>query len=97
VYHYVAEIVSGLTEIHAANIIHRDIKPGNVLVSKTGELKIADFELAKFLSGSVPLAHSVAGTVEYMSPEMIAGPSFRRPSSSVGIGSFILIRFSRLD
>jgi serine/threonine protein kinase len=37
---YVAELVSGLVEIHAANIIHRDIKPGNTMVSASGQLKI---------------------------------------------------------
>jgi serine/threonine protein kinase len=81
VYQYLAEIVSGLAEIHAANIIHRDIKPGNILVAESGELKIADFELAKFLSGSIPLAHSFAGTLEYMSPEMLAGQPYATASS----------------
>jgi serine/threonine protein kinase len=37
---YAAQLVSGLSEIHAANIIHRDIKPGNVMVSQSGQLKI---------------------------------------------------------
>jgi serine/threonine-protein kinase len=76
VFQCVTEVVSGLTVIHAANIIHRDIKPGNILLSNSGQLKIADFELAKFLVGSVVHAHSFAGTLEYMSPEMLAGQPY---------------------
>jgi serine/threonine-protein kinase len=66
-----------MSELHAANIIHRDIKPGNILLSTSGELKIADFELAKFFGGSIVQLHSLAGTLEYMSPEMLTGQPYR--------------------
>ena len=64
------QIAQGLTEAHQHTIVHRDIKPGNVLITKNGVAKIVDFGLAK-LSGQTRItkAGSAVGTVAYMSPE----------------------------
>ena len=59
---------------HASNIVHRDVKPANFLITKQGLLKITDFGIAKVLDSDVSLTNTgmVVGTVQYMSPEQIA-------------------------
>jgi serine/threonine protein kinase len=71
------------------NIIHRDIKPGSILIATFDVLKMADFKLAQFLPGSLVLARSLAGTLEYMSPEMIDGQPYSIPFPSSRLFSFV--------
>jgi tetratricopeptide (TPR) repeat protein/predicted Ser/Thr protein kinase len=68
------QIASGLAAAHAKDIVHRDIKPQNVMVEKDGRVKILDFGLAK-LRGANPLTQEslAMGTVHYMSPEQGIG------------------------
>ncbi|MCK4333887.1 UvrD-helicase domain-containing protein [candidate division WOR-3 bacterium] len=66
------QVLSALDYAHAKGVIHRDLKPENILLTENGEVKVADFGLARFLKkGS--LAASVAGTPFYMSPEAWSG------------------------
>jgi len=70
------EIAVGLQKAHAHSIIHRDIKPSNVLLSVDGEVKIADFGLARdvrLAPGDLTGTGTVVGTPSYMSPEQAAG------------------------
>jgi len=69
------EIARGLEEIHTLGVVHRDLKPANLLVSRAGEVKIADFGIALDASGSAPLTQTghAVGTPLYMSPEQLRG------------------------
>ena len=69
-----AQIARGLSKAHSQLIIHRDVKPGNILVTREGVVKIIDFGLAK-LSGlsRITKTHTTMGTVAYLSPEQAKG------------------------
>ena len=69
-----AQIAAGLSEAHAAKMVHRDIKPGNIMITRRGVAKILDFGLAK-PAGSETLTKigSTMGTAAYMSPEQARG------------------------
>lgn len=67
------EVLAALTAAHAAGVLHRDIKPGNILVSFDGLMKVADFGIAKTAGADHTMTGQVVGTMAYMSPERIAG------------------------
>ncbi|PAN45374.1 hypothetical protein PAHAL_9G114100 [Panicum hallii] len=64
-----AQALSGLAHLHARRVVHRDVKPANLLVSAAGEVKIADFGIAKVLSRAGDHCAAYEGTATYMSPE----------------------------
>lgn len=78
------ETLRGLDYIHGQNKIHRDLKAANVLVTKTGEIKIGDFGVAAQLSQTLPHRASLMGTPYWMAPEVIKGKPY---STSVDIWS----------
>ncbi|RJQ69628.1 Stk1 family PASTA domain-containing Ser/Thr kinase [Pseudonocardiaceae bacterium YIM PH 21723] len=66
-------VLSALSSAHRAELVHRDVKPENVLISSQGVVKVADFGLAKAISGHQMTSDSVIlGTVAYLSPEQVA-------------------------
>ncbi|HKH45427.1 MAG TPA: tetratricopeptide repeat protein [Thermoanaerobaculia bacterium] len=68
------QIASGLAVAHDAGVVHRDLKPGNILVDDAGRAAISDFGIARSLAGSGPtLPGSVVGTLDYLSPEQARG------------------------
>ena len=67
------QIAQGLKRAHEEKIIHRDIKPGNILITEKGEVKIVDFGLAKLAGVHLTQSTSSKGTVAYMCPEQIRG------------------------
>jgi serine/threonine-protein kinase len=70
----VAQTAMALQAAHAAGLVHRDIKPGNLLVTPDGRVKITDFGIAR-ITDQVPLTATgqVMGTVQYLSPEQASG------------------------
>lgn len=71
---YVSQTASALQAAHAAGLVHRDIKPGNLLITPDGRVKITDFGIAR-IADQVPLTATgqVMGTVQYLSPEQASG------------------------
>jgi len=70
----IAQAADGLAAAHKAGVIHRDIKPGNILISSEGQVKVTDFGIAH-AAGQAPVTSPglVMGTTQYMAPERIAG------------------------
>lgn len=71
---YISQTASALQAAHAAGLVHRDIKPGNLLITPDGRVKITDFGIAR-IADQVPLTATgqVMGTVQYLSPEQASG------------------------
>jgi hypothetical protein len=72
---------------HARALVHRDIKPGNILITPTGQVKITDFGIAK-VAHQVPVTRGgmVMGTAQYLSPEQAAGDKSFPPSDVYALG-----------
>jgi serine/threonine protein kinase len=71
------QVAAGLSALHAANIVHRDIKPGNILLGRDGSVRITDFGLARNLRlrDRMTVAGVFMGTPEYVAPEQVKGPA----------------------
>jgi formylglycine-generating enzyme required for sulfatase activity len=84
----VLDALSGLTAIHDAGIIHRDIKPGNILVSKAGHAQLADLGIARAEEGDLHLTKTgmMVGTVLYASPEHVRGQPVTKASDVFSMG-----------
>src|SRR5215472_1364143 len=67
------DVLAGLQFSHERGVVHRDIKPANVMLTSSGQAKIADFGIARIESSSMTQAGTVLGTPAYMSPEQFMG------------------------
>ena len=72
----IRQAAQGLDYAHQRGLIHRDVKPGNVLVTPEGKAKVSDLGLAGFihLAEEDPRAGKIVGTADYLSPEQIRSP-----------------------
>ena len=82
------EVADALSYAHSHNIVHRDVKPVNVLMDSTGRAVLSDFGIAKVLATSAALTRAGAGvgTPEYMSPEQCRGASVDARSDIYALG-----------
>ena len=97
---FVAAIADALAAAHGAGVIHRDLKPGNILVTRDGKPKISDFGLAKLTDEqSLSLVGDLAGTYFYMSPEQVAakraGLDHRTDIFSLGVVLYEMLTLVR--
>ena len=71
--HFVTQIMRGLSHAHSRGIVHRDIKPQNVMVLRDGSVKVADFGIACLENAAQTLTQEALGSVHYISPEQARG------------------------
>ena len=71
--HFITQIMRGLSHAHSRGIIHRDIKPQNIMVLRDGSVKVADFGIACLANAGQTLTQEALGSVHYISPEQARG------------------------
>ena len=93
---YICDVCQGLAYAHHHGIVHRDIKPGNVMVLKTGGVKIVDFGIAHIGDKTVTRTGQLIGSLGYMSPEQVNGKPIdtRTDIFSTGVVLFQLLTYA---
>ncbi len=83
----VSEVAMAMDYAHDRGIIHRDVKPGNIMLLKNGKIKVTDFGIAKAISSSQTKSGVVLGTPNYMSPEQVNGQKLDGRSDIFSLGA----------
>jgi eukaryotic-like serine/threonine-protein kinase len=86
-----ARVAEALHHAHLAGVVHRDVKPANILIQLSGEPKIMDFGIAKIPASQVTAAGEFFGTPSYMSPEQAAGAPVDARSDVFSLGSVLYL------
>lgn len=83
-----------LDYIHKAGVLHKDIKPGNIMVTQAGTPKIMDFSISAMIAGAGPSDEPVAGSPLYMSPEQVRGQTLGPASDLYALGVVMYLLLS---
>ncbi len=88
---YALNVAEGLAFAHSKNVIHKDIKPQNVMITKDGEVKLMDFGIAETVRTSMSRIQntSSSGTLVYMSPEQLLGKDVGKESDIYSFGAML--------
>ena len=84
--HFATQIAKALEHAHSRGIIHRDIKPHNIMILKDGSVKVADFGIARLNSSQNTLTREALGSVHYISPEQAKGAQVDARSDLYSLG-----------
>lgn len=84
--HFAMQIAKALEHAHSRGVVHRDIKPHNVMVLKNGSVKVADFGIARLMSKGDTLTKEALGSVHYISPEQAKGGRVDNRSDIYSLG-----------
>jgi len=87
------QVLQGVGHAHSEGVIHRDIKPGNIMINSDGRIKISDFGIARIDSSNLTQVGEILGTPYYMAPEQFIGAAVDRPADlySVGVIAYELL------
>lgn len=82
-----AQVAQALAAAHASELVHHDIKPGNVMLGADGSVKVTDFGLANWISVLAETSGRVFGTPGFLAPEALRGDGYTRSSDLFGLGA----------
>ncbi len=86
-----ASVAEALSYVHAQGLVHRDVKPGNVLMGQDGRVRLTDFGIARLVdSARVTSTGMMVGTASYLAPEQVAGEPVGPPADVYALGLVLL-------
>ncbi|GKT24106.1 hypothetical protein ADUPG1_012632 [Aduncisulcus paluster] len=83
------QIVSGVNRMHMMRVLHRDLKPQNIFLTRNGDAKIGDLGLSRVMSDKTLVAHTVCGTPLYQAPEVCSGDGYDDKADVWSIGCIL--------
>jgi serine/threonine-protein kinase len=84
--HFAAQIAKAISHAHSRGIIHRDIKPHNIMIVKDGSVKVADFGIARLANTQHTVTQQTLGSVHYISPEQAKGENVTEAADIYSLG-----------
>ena len=88
----IARVAAALAYLHDRDVLHRDIKPSNILIARSGDVKLADFGLARFTDSTVMTEDgAVVGTLQFMAPELLLGGAATPASEMWSLGCVLYV------